>query len=248
MGRPQRGPAGDPPGFRLCYRGRAGGCPGPPLGQSPALPRPFAPTRWRHSTAHPPPPRPPIGCARASPWQRAGNKSLPLHPSAPPAISGVSPQTLPFPFSVLPGLCPEAGGGGGVSSGGEAPTRVCVKAGPEQEDRSGGKGGETGAKPKSRCDRGRAEPFAKAASVTPPLPDPNTRRFLLPLPLISFLFHHPNPRAGGCCAVCGPRCPFRGNSVTRNSPRENAVAVSKVDRQVLAWSGAAACDSNIWLA
>lgn len=102
-----------PRGFGSVTGAGPGGCPGPPLGPSPALPRPFAPTRWRHSTAHPPPPRPPIGCARASPWQRAGNKSLPLHPSAPPAISGVSPQTLPFPFSVLPGLCPEAGGGGG---------------------------------------------------------------------------------------------------------------------------------------
>lgn len=188
----------------------------------------------------------------AAPARRLGNalatSPSPSIPQPLPPFLGSPPEHSRSPSRFSPVSAPRRGGGGGVSSGGEAPTRVCVKAGPEQEDRSGGKGGETGAKPKSRCDRGRAEPFAKAASVTPPLPDPNTRRFLLPLPLISFLFHHPNPRAGGCCAVCGPRCPFRGNSVARNSPRENAVAVSKVDRQVLAWSRAAACDSNIWLA
>lgn len=132
-GRPQRAPVGECPGFRPCCRGRepgpgrvqamlgAGRCWGPSRGRDGSVPVPFpvAPTGWRPSTAHPPPPRPPIGCAGASPWQRAGNWSCgPPPPSLHPLLHRLGvPQTLPFcPFSALPGPCP-----GGSEAAGKHP-------------------------------------------------------------------------------------------------------------------------------
>lgn len=120
--------AGTRAGPSPCSRGAPGEAPARTRGSPPGLAVParglpvvplqrlVVPTRWRRSTAHSPPQRPPIG------WERPGN-ALATGPAPPPRIplppvacvslriSACAPSAHPglcrFPFSTLPSVCPE---------------------------------------------------------------------------------------------------------------------------------------------